>query len=113
MSRFEKTHYVPILRWKEAERNALAQLSRDVSTRVTPLIELIGDDFGKSGSGTSVQEKAAAISGHLFRCWGEPLFIDLRYVPEGPSPEVLDNLIGLLGSCSKAMGVSLIPVTGM
>ena len=37
---FGPSHYVPILRWKQAERFALRNLHEDDRKRITPLIEL-------------------------------------------------------------------------
>lgn len=38
-------YYVPVLRWKEAERVALSQLADGDSAFLTPLIELVPDNF--------------------------------------------------------------------
>jgi hypothetical protein len=37
---FGPSHYVPILRWKQAERYALRNLRDEDRDRITPLIEL-------------------------------------------------------------------------
>jgi Beta protein len=37
---FGPSHYVPILRWKQAERFALHYLHEEDRKRITPLIEL-------------------------------------------------------------------------
>ena len=44
-NKFDTKHYVPILRWKKAERAALSQLVDGDSARLTPLIELVPDTF--------------------------------------------------------------------
>jgi len=54
MDKFGSTHYVPILRWKLAKKTALAQLYEHDSTCLTPLVELVPENFickdAKSGN---------------------------------------------------------------
>jgi hypothetical protein len=42
---FGPSHYVPILRWKQAERFALRYLREEDRKRITPLIELTPQTF--------------------------------------------------------------------
>lgn len=107
LKRFDMKYYVPVLRWKEAERVALSQLADGDSAFLTPLIELVPDNFvqvDKKGhitklSNTSVTNKVA---GQLFQSWdGRPFFIDLWNLPE----EILKNPI-ILWSCWDSMPVT-------
>ena len=41
MLAFDHKHYVPVLRWKRAERVALRELMPQTQRPVTPLIELV------------------------------------------------------------------------
>lgn len=45
MFQFDSKHYVPILRWKQAEQTALAQLYKHDSICLTPLVELVPENF--------------------------------------------------------------------
>ena len=38
---FKHDHYVPVLRWKRAERVGLGKLAGSVRSQVTPLVELV------------------------------------------------------------------------
>ena len=38
---FDFKHYIPVLRWKAAEKDALKNLSEKSRERVTPLLEII------------------------------------------------------------------------
>jgi hypothetical protein len=42
---FGPSHYVPILRWKQAERFALRYFHEEDRKRITPLIELTPQTF--------------------------------------------------------------------
>jgi hypothetical protein len=39
------THYVPALRWKQAEKEALRWLSKREKSRMVPLIEIVPPNF--------------------------------------------------------------------
>lgn len=118
MTSFDLRHYVPILRWKEAERAALAQLDSDVADRITPLIEIVQENFTRTNrAGRPVllpAEKAMyEVAGQLYQAWGErPFFIDFVNVPVfGPlqGPDLLD----LLSRYAAPLGLRMIPVTGL
>jgi len=85
---FDHRHYVPVLRWKQAERFALKQLFDADRRAVTPLIELCPKDFaicrGRAQNAVNevLSHKATEICDH----WPErPAFVDLihleKYLP--------------------------------
>ena len=45
--------YVPVLRWKEAERIAFSQLSSDIRRRVAPIVEFVPKEFDPTALRTS------------------------------------------------------------
>jgi hypothetical protein len=45
MNRFDPKHYVPILRWKQAERTALARMYENDSGHLTPMIEIVRENL--------------------------------------------------------------------
>jgi hypothetical protein len=120
LKRFDKKHYVPILRWKEAERGALSQLADQDSICVTPLIELVPDNFvqvvdrkghSRKLSNSSITYKVA---GQLFQCWGErPFFIDLWNLPRDILSQGYTHPLVMLGEYASTSRLSLIPVTGI
>jgi hypothetical protein len=109
-------HYVPILRWKEAERLALGQLYTNDAEYLTPLVELVSNSFIETGS-KSLRDNSfvtSKIAGQLYQSWGEQIFfIDLWNL----NKEILEHghthpLI-LLGQYANVLRMSLIPVTGI
>lgn len=44
---FDFDHYVPVLRWKEAERKALINLNIQEKGSITPLIEIVPANYEK------------------------------------------------------------------
>jgi len=113
---FDHKHYVPILRWKRAERVALRFLTEQVKSYMTPLIEVTPRSFSPRASGRvpPVDEVLSHIAEDLLASWGtEPIFIDLWLL--NPSLSVRNGLhpFIFLAAEARARGVSLIPVTGL
>jgi len=112
---FDYLHYVPVLRWKKAERDALAALDGRARQITTPLIELpMGELLGvrRRRRNTPVQY-LSEMAADVLRCWGStPTFLDLRLVSDelrvgGHHPlSVLAHLI-------VNRGGRVVPVTGL
>jgi hypothetical protein len=119
MNQFNSKHYVPILRWKQAEQTALAQLYEHDSICLTPLIELVPENFvHKDSKGhttkLSTDEVINRVGGQLSRYWGErPFFIDLWLLPPDILKQRKDNFFVMLGRYASTLKLSLIPVTGI
>lgn len=115
MNQFDWTHYVPILRWKRAEQVALAKLATDTSDHITPLIELVAENFkNPKKRELSSEEIANKISHQLFQFWGErPFFIDLNHLSQSLLTEGSSHFLVLLSNYASIIHVSLIPVTGI
>jgi len=119
MKQFDSKHYVPILRWKQAEQTALAQLYEHDSMCLTPLVELVPENFEhKDPKGRitrlSISEVINRVGGQLSRYWGErPFFIDLWLL----SPDILvqgpSHFLAMLGQYASILKLSLVPVTGI
>jgi T4 beta protein len=76
-------HYVPILRWKRAEKFALRHLNSIDKAYITPLIELIPANFrpGKDGCEKEPAEVLNQQAREINKYWGSaPFFIDLGHV---------------------------------
>ena len=52
---FDHTHYVPVLRWKQAEQHALRDLFPSVKSKLTPFIEAPVE--AKTVSGTNSERR--------------------------------------------------------
>lgn len=113
MNTFEPQHYVPVLRWKEAERGALSQLDLHDLDHVTPLIELVPENFVQNKKRLSNEVAMYWVAGELMQCWGErPIYLDLLNLPPAliPRPE---SCLALLAGHIGFSQFSLIPVTGL
>src|SRR5258707_4857368 len=68
-------HYIPVLRWKEAERIALCKLAPDVRSHITPIIEFVPWEYDKKSMVGELRSKAKEIT----ESWGwtNQVFVDL------------------------------------
>jgi hypothetical protein len=97
---FDHKHYVPVLRWKRAERVALRALTPQTSSQVTPLLELV----------PTVDNAPSKVSEEVLRSWGfSPFFLDLGNLPE---MERADTLVSLSDGM-RVSGLRPILVTGL
>lgn len=113
MNSFEPQHYVPILRWKQAERGALSQLDTRDLPHITLLIELIPENFVQGN--TRLHDDAAMylIAGQLMKSWGErPIYVDLPNLPPALIPQS-GKCLSLLAGYVGLPKLSIIPVTGL
>jgi hypothetical protein len=112
-------HYVPILRWKKAEQAALAQLYERDSICLTPLVELVPENFiqkDQEGHITklSVNEVVNRVGGQLFRAWGDrPFFIDPWLLTSNILNQGQSHFLTVLSQNAKTLRLSIIPVTGI
>lgn len=111
MNSFEPQHYVPILRWKEAERGALSQLDAYDLIHLTPLIELIPENFVRNNKRLPNDTAMYWVGGQLTQCWDErPIYIDLLNLPPNLVPQT-EKCLALLAEYAGFFRLSLIPVT--
>lgn len=97
---FDHKHYVPLLRWKRAERVALRALTPQTSGQITPLLELV----------PSVDNAPSKVSEEIIRSWGfSPFFLDLGNLTEMGRADALVRL----GEGMRGSGLRAIPVTGL
>ena len=103
---FDETHYVPVLKIKGGEKDALAQLSSTVRARIRPLLEVVErDDEEKTPTehiDTTFKKFKPAVE-HL-----RSYFLDCREVaPAGP--EIAEDVFRR----AEELGVRFVPVTGI
>jgi hypothetical protein len=122
---FNENHYIPILRWKAAEKEALEKLDTLKRKHITPLIELImpqpknlRDDEERlktpkellDESIESFKKKLPKIPEEILKCWGtSPCFIDPSLIHITLRAESLIQ-ISAIGS---KLNISLIPVINL
>lgn len=78
-------HYVPVLKWKMGEYQALNRLSEAVKNKVTPLIEIppVGFDFELSQNRESWESHLGDFGKRLKSKWqSRTCFVDLKWVPD-------------------------------
>jgi hypothetical protein len=100
MNSFETLQYVPLLRWKRAERIALRYLASDVRRLLTPVIELV----------PTVDNAVSKVTTDIAKTWGfSPFFLDLVNL----KPTGLANLLLKLDEAMRTYSLRPIPVTGL
>lgn len=83
---FDHRHYVPILRWKRAERCALKNLRLEDRARMTPLVEVTPGAVAANGTsgGTSDGSGLRKAADEILKSWGDgKLFLDLGLIDPG------------------------------
>ena len=118
---FGPSHYVPILRWKQAERFALRYLQPEDRKRITPLIELTPLSFKSKKTPQReavpldpvqvVHEESKKL---LEACSNFPFFLDLRHV----AVDIARNrgrihALEYFAEVGRNYKLALVPVTGL
>lgn len=109
-------NYVPILKWKRGEQNALATLSTTTKSNLTPLIEVapMDWDFVNDQYKKTIDEHLNNYGESISNCWNDnrPLFLDLLWIDPNERMANGDHpLTHILNDC-RNNGVNIIPVTG-
>jgi hypothetical protein len=81
--KFDHNHYIPCLRWKQGEYQAIWRLPIKTRRVFTPLIEVpgIGYDFENETQAKSIDEHLAPFAKRIYEKWGRlPCFIDLNLI---------------------------------
>lgn len=113
---FGHVHYVPILRWKEAERFALRDVRSEDREIITPLVELIPRDFEPDTNGKPRQpEKVVAnIAEQIDDCWGdEYLFVDPCHLDPKLRVGRRTHVFEAVCADARSRGLRIIPVTDL
>lgn len=112
-------NYIPVLRWKKAERDALATLDTRVRENITPLFELImpapkrdKGDYNKilSDSKAVLQANLPSTIEALNKCcpMDSTAFVDVHLIDGGLRSATLKQI---LGDALESSSTTLIPVT--
>lgn len=102
---FGHKQYVPVLRWKQAEKLALKELNNNYCLHTTPLIELPPKKFRSFNQ--DVLRKAVK---DIRDCWGNaPIYIDLHLLP----PHIWVQTLTFVYETAEDLEVCLIPVTSL
>ncbi|MHC4398292.1 MAG: beta family protein [Planctomycetota bacterium] len=114
--------YIPILKGKAGEYDALVHLSPGVKPQLIPIIEVPPIEWKYAGPlGTpsepkrTIDEHVNEIPENIRRCWGTdlPVFIDLLHVGEYDSLANGTHPLAYVFDQCRRLGVQAIPVTGL
>jgi hypothetical protein len=133
---FGTNHYVPILRWKQAERFALHRLQNEDKGRMTPLIEITPKSFRAkkrtkgepqeaspetlvvAGSQDLTPDPGSVLRRHakeVLRFWGySPFFLDLGHL-EGIVSSINGNrhALAYFAEIGRSYRLRVVPVTAL
>lgn len=122
---FNSKHYIPILKWKPAERQALKNLGENEKKFLTPLIQLVMPQpkLAKSGEmEKSIDEqfdevveafkvKMLQVPEEILNYWGKsPIFIDVNLIY---TPDLKTESIKQILEIGKELDLFLIPVINL
>ena len=113
---FDYRHYVPCLRWKLGEYQAVLQLSASDRELITPLIEIpeIGYDFETATPKKSCDEHLSPQAKRINNKWGDGLcFVDLNHI--GAEQRMINGThpVTYIFSGLREAECSAIPVTSL
>lgn len=113
---FNHKHYVPILKGKEGEFGALAELNKNVKEQLTPLIDIpqVDTDFDTGKPKKSLSSHLGTIVSKIKSSWGtkRPFFLDLFDLK---ATDLVDNGIHPLTyifDLMRSNNIKAIPTTG-
>lgn len=117
---FNYKHYIPILRWKAAERGALQNLKPEHKTDITPLIEFImpqpNNDDKKTPKDLLKEsidvflESLLSITEQIMKNWGQnAIFIDVQLIDGSIRADALEKIL----NHGKQMNIFMIPVVNI
>jgi len=100
MFAFKDDHYVPLLRWKRAERVGLRALTTNIRGQITPFVELV----------PTVDNAPSKVSADIRSSWGfSPFFLDFVNLPDVES----DDIVARVSEALRFAGTRAILVTGL
>lgn len=101
---FGAKHYVPILKWKKAEQDALKALSEHARAIITPLLEIVEDD----------PDVAAKQAAKIVQCWGKQnmFFLDPGTLSDSFTEDGRSGA-EVLFEAAQSHGLPFVPVTDL
>lgn len=106
-------HYVPFLKWRQSEYQALFKLKKEIKDLITPYIIMppIEYDFEEKRLKKTIQEHIEPMPKRLKDKWGSRLaLLDFHDSIEQGIMDNGENVIKYVYTKSLAMGCKLIPV---
>jgi hypothetical protein len=114
---FDHRQYIPCLRWKQGEYQAVWRLPTTVKQMFTPLIEIpeLGWDFEeKKEKKTITQLLTDFARKKIYKKWGtSPCFVDLNLIPPTERMKNGTHPVHFIFDELRWLGCQTIPVTGL
>lgn len=115
---FDVNHYVPALKAKKGEYDALAGLDEKTRSFITPLIEVVPVpwDYTEDAPTKTLAQHLDRDCRMMVECWGcdAPLFLELDNAVDEPAViDSGDHPVQWTHSRLASMGVAAVPVTGL
>jgi hypothetical protein len=113
---FDENHYVPVLKWRQGEYQALFRADSAVKARITPLFEIPAEtwDFENACASKSLDEHLAKFGQRLKEKWGsEHCFIDSCYINGSEAMASGTHHLEHLFELARKHETQPIPVTGL
>ncbi len=114
--RFDHLHYVPILKWRQGEYQALWRLSETVKDWVTPLLEIPTEpwDFETETPAKSLDEHLQRFGARIKSKWGaRQCFIDSCYLDGAARMATGQHHLEFLFDQARQEEAAPVPVTGL
>lgn len=113
---FGPLQYVPVLKWKLGEYQALARLSPEAKDKTTPLIEIphVGYDFEKHMTAGSLDDHLRDFGKRLAGKWGaRSCFVDLRLIPPAERMDDRSHPLARVLDLARTLGAQPTPVVAL
>lgn len=113
---FDYTHYVPILRWKRAEWDALRHLTKEQCRLMTPLFEVTPKSFmNRKAESEKVKSNCLRNTGDdILQYWGQdPIFVDTWLLPADQRGQNGMHPIALYAKEARERQLTMIPVMNL
>jgi hypothetical protein len=110
---FNHRHYVPILKWKMGEYQALERLSEAMKDGLTPLLEMppVGFDFESGTDKKTPDEHLANFGKRLKSKWqARRCFLDFKHLPADTRLEGGLHYVEATMASARAEGCAAVPV---
>lgn len=113
---FDHRHYVPVLRWKQAERLALRELDARTRAGMMPLIEVNPRALAaeETADPPAVDRRCSRVAAEILGDWGDGrVFLDLRLIAPRVRAAAGTHPLTKIFQEGRTLFPSFVPVTGL